>query len=201
MLAEDEYQTITAPVVTEFKEKGSRFIGHLFPLTERAEAEKRLNEVRQKHFNATHNCYAWHWNTETFRYSDDGEPNGTAGKPIYNMLNGSGLLHLLCVVTRYYGGTMLGTGGLIRAYGQAARNCLDEAHSKTVIQTSELRIVHGYDETSPVMHWLEKYEGTILQSEYDQKVVLTIRMRLKNVDIFTKQLIEATNNSVKIKAI
>ena len=193
----DEYRTIEDTIVTELKEKGSRFIGHLHRVNSGDVAESVLNNYRKKYYDATHNCYAWFIDEKDFRYSDDGEPNGTAGKPIYQVLAGSGLKELLCVVTRYYGGTKLGTGGLIRAYTASAQLCLDSAKKKTIIKKNQIKLIHHYDHTSQVMHIIDKFKGIISGSDYGNEVTLNVDIRLSNIEPFKKELLEATGGGVR----
>ena len=116
----DYYLTIQETSGAEIKIKGSRFIGIISPVADKVNAEKILIEIRKEFRNATHNCFAYRINSQEFRYSDDGEPSGTAGRPILSMIDKYQLQRVVLVVTRYFGGTKLGTGGLIRAYSQSA---------------------------------------------------------------------------------
>ena len=125
----DAYQTILRPGIAEFSEKKSRFISEARPVANEAEARAFLEEIRKKYWDATHNVWAYQLGDhhEITRYSDDGEPAGTAGQPVLNVLKGEGLRNVAVVVTRYFGGTLLGAGGLVRAYGRAARACVEAA--------------------------------------------------------------------------
>ena len=197
MEVSDEYLTIAKTVATEFKEKGSRFIGHLHHIGSADEAADILNNYRKKYYDATHNCYAWYMDKEVIRYSDDGEPSGTAGRPILKVLEGSGMKELLCVITRYYGGTKLGTGGLVRAYSSSTQLCVDSAKKKIVIITDRIKLMHHYDHTSQVMHIIDKFKGGIVNSEYGDNVLLDVDLRLSNMEPFKKELMEATGGGVR----
>ena len=112
---------------SEYMEKKSRFLGLITPVTTEAEARARLEAVKKQEYDARHNCWAYILHSGQKRYSDDGEPQGTAGQPILNVLEREGVQDVLCVVTRYFGGILLGAGGLCRAYTKAAKDALDDA--------------------------------------------------------------------------
>ena len=121
-----EYFVPTRAAQAEFVEKKSRFIGHIWPVETEAEARARIEEVKKKHYDARHNCWAFRLRTGSVeRYSDDGEPQGTAGQPILNVFQREEVTNVLCVVTRYFGGILLGAGGLTRAYAKSAKDALD----------------------------------------------------------------------------
>ncbi|MCP4685670.1 MAG: YigZ family protein, partial [bacterium] len=131
---DDSYLTIKRESKIDTKVKGSRFIGETFKVANVAEALEKLDEVRKREYNATHHCYAYITGLgreQVFKYSDDGEPSGTAGRPIYDIIAGADVTSILCVVTRYFGGTKLGTGGLVRAYGETAREALKASEPRT----------------------------------------------------------------------
>lgn len=113
--------------ISEYVEKKSRFIGCVFPVTSEPEAKEILDRVRKQHYDARHNCWCYILKTGQKRYSDDGEPQGTAGQPMLNVFEREGVVDVLCVVTRYFGGILLGAGGLCRAYTKAAKDALDAA--------------------------------------------------------------------------
>lgn len=196
---DDSFLTVAKTVECEIKEKGSRFIGHLHHCATVERAEEIITAYRKTYFDATHNCYGWLIGDDLFRYSDDGEPSGTAGKPIFQVLEGSGMKQLLCVVTRYYGGTKLGTGGLIRAYSGAAQLCLESANKKTVVIKKRFGLKHSYNDTSAVMHLIDKFSATVLSSEYGDGVHLQIEIRQSGIELFKEKLIEATAGAVKIE--
>ena len=112
---------------TELKVKGSKFIASIIHSDNKFIAEKKYQEFKQKYYDASHNCYAYRISENDFRYSDDGEPSGTAGLPIFKVLENNEIFEALLVVTRYFGGTKLGTGGLARAYSDAALECINSA--------------------------------------------------------------------------
>ncbi len=125
----DEFFTIAQPSEGSYKEKGSKFLSFAFPVESEQEAKDRIKELRNKYHDARHHCYAYllGQKTDTYRMNDDGEPSSTAGKPIFGQIRSHNLTNVLIVVTRYFGGTLLGTSGLIRAYKSAADDALKNA--------------------------------------------------------------------------
>ena len=115
----------------EYVEKRSRFIGHVWPIDSEEEARRRIEETRKRHYDARHNCWCYILGDTVLRYSDDGEPQGTAGQPMLNVFQREGVGNVCCVVTRYFGGILLGAGGLTRAYGKAARDALSAPPSSS----------------------------------------------------------------------
>lgn len=138
--------TIAAPAQAEFTEKKSRFIGYISPAADEQAAQAFLQEIRARHRDATHNCYAWQAgaNAEFQRSSDDGEPSGTAGRPILEVIRGAGLTNVVIVVTRYFGGILLGTGGLVRAYTQAAQQAVQAAELVRLVPARSLALSLTY---------------------------------------------------------
>jgi uncharacterized YigZ family protein len=182
------------------KVKGSRFIGRIYRVHDRGEAELELEKVRKKFFDATHNCFAYtvgRGACAVIRSSDDGEPSGTAGRPIMTVLESSGLSDVLLVVTRYYGGTNLGTGGLIKAYTEAAKAAVGAAPRETVEIRRNLRFRYSYDMTSLVMNILGKYEGVTVSEEFNDGAVVTVSVNSGFAGHFTKELFERSNGLIK----
>lgn len=173
-----KYRTILAQAEAEIVEKKSRFIATVAPVESEEEAAAFIESVRKKYYDARHNCPAYiiGRNSEFTRCSDDGEPSGTAGKPILEVLLGEGLTNTAVVVTRYFGGTLLGTGGLVRAYTQAAQAGL--AASKTAVMRYGvwLLITTDYTDLGKVQHLLGNKEIPVVDSQYTDKVVLTVRV-------------------------
>lgn len=197
----DHYLTITAPVrAAEVKVTGSRFLADLFPLTTKDEAEIYLQQIRKEFYDATHHCYAYRLGAsgETMRAADDGEPSGTAGKPILTVLEGHHLTNILCIVTRYFGGTKLGTGGLVRAYTDAARSAVDAAEIKTVYITKELQLMYPFDDISAVERLVSNYECRKISTEYSDSVTLTIAIRMSMEDEFIHTVNDLFHGRLKI---
>ena len=198
-LSADAYQVPALKVSAEIKVKGSKFIASIFPAVSKKEAEEIYAEVKKKYYNATHNCLAYRIDDNIFRYSDDGEPSGTAGKPILQVLEGARLYQVLCVVTRYYGGTKLGTGGLIRAYSTSAAEALKALKIKTKIKTTFFNLEFKYEQENLVRKYLTMMEGAIIKSDYSGDVVFRVTVPQSKSSLFEAQLIEATHSSIQIK--
>ncbi len=174
-----KFKTVKRDVHTKFTEKGSKFFGHAYPVSTEAEAEQTLKEVRKTYYDATHNCYAWRVGTgkdELYRYSDDGEPSGTAGRPIYDMLEKHQVTNLLVVVTRYFGGTKLGTGGLVRAYSHTADITLTDAKIITQEIGIHAQITCTYKEHPLIMRILGTYPVINLNQAFTQSVLITLEI-------------------------
>ena len=189
---DDTYLCLAAPALAEMKVKGSRFMGEAVPVSSEAEAMEALASIRKREYTATHHCWAYRVGIEAVleRFNDDGEPSGTAGQPILRQIKGRELTNTLVVVTRYYGGTKLGTGGLIRAYGDAAVAALDEGGlERNVIEVS-LTVRFGYNDTSPAMHTISAFGGTIAASSYGDDTVLDVLIRQSKVAAFTAAFVD-----------
>lgn len=181
----------------EIVEKKSRFIASVFPVHAEEEALSAIESVKKKYWDARHNCHAFVIgnNKEIQRYSDDGEPKGTAGKPMLDILLAENVMDCLVVVTRYFGGTLLGTGGLVRAYQQSVRAGIE--NSKIAVQKTGimLRLETDYNTVGKVRYMAESSKETIhvISCEYTDKVVMQILVPKEQADSFTKELIESTN--------
>jgi uncharacterized YigZ family protein len=154
-----EIKTITKAAEFQFKEKGSLFVGRLFPIQNSDDAESILYDIRKKFYDATHNCYAYKFiDEESFKYSDDGEPSGTAGIRIFNAIKHFDLSNALIVSTRYYGGTKLGVGPLGKAYYNSALGAIENSKIITKVNYSKIVIDFGYDFISDVHHFINTYK-------------------------------------------
>jgi len=159
---------ITAEGVGEIIEKKSRFIGSAFYVETTEEAEKKIAELSKKYWDARHNCYAYviGENSEISKCSDNGEPSGTAGKPILEVIAGAGLTNTLIVVTRYFGGVLLGTGGLVRAYTQAAQAALSSSEVGEKVLSRLLTVTVDYSKVNNVQYFLAQSGISIKDSRY-----------------------------------
>ena len=190
----DSFCTIAAPARAEPPTTtGSRFIGEAFPVASEAEAEAHLAAIRKRDYNATHHAWAWRLGADgaAFRYSDDGEPNGSAGAPILRQIEGRNLTNTLVVVVRYYGGTKLGTGGLVRAYGEAASEALDAARTVERIVRIPIRLRFGYPDTSPAMHTVGRFDAQIIDQHYGDDTELVVHVRQSEADALAAAFVEA----------
>ncbi|MFI5263752.1 MAG: IMPACT family protein [Candidatus Kapaibacterium sp.] len=162
----------------ELKVKGSRFIADIFPVDSKKEIDEHLTQIRKEFYDATHHCYAYRLGllSEQSRAADDGEPAGTAGKPILLALTSKELINCLLVVARYYGGMNLGTGGLSRAYGEAAKVAVNGAKIKTIFLTDTFNLILNYEEVAPLERILSQY-GAIFKADYGEKVKMEVAVR------------------------
>lgn len=175
----DVYNTIEQPAEGYLTEKKSKFISHVFPVKSADEVKDILEEYRKKYYDARHVCWAYMlgWKKEEFRWNDDGEPSGTAGKPILGQINSAELTDVLIIVVRYFGGTLLGTGGLIRAYREAAANAIEHASivEKTVDDQIELKF--EYPLLNEVMRILKQYEEVEWSQDFRESCHMILKVR------------------------
>lgn len=159
--------------------KKSRFIGIITPCDDEREALQQLRQLHAEHANATHIAFAYRLKTEQgihYRFHDAGEPTGTAGKPIYQHLDGNDLINVLAVVIRYYGGIKLGAGGLTRAYGNTAKLALDAAEIYPYIEMAKLHLTLDYPQLQPLEYQLKKLGGQIIQQDFAEQIRLQIQL-------------------------
>lgn len=181
-----EIRTIENEVTNTLVIEKSKFIGYLMPCNNRKEAEEKLNELRNKHQDATHVCYAYiiiDENVNLYKSSDDGEPSQTAGAPILNVLKKNGLTNVLCAVIRYFGGIKLGAGGLTRAYTNSASNVLSEANIVTLVDAYTYKMVFAYNLIKDIEKILESNNLKIVGKDFAMEVCYKIV-------VFDKQIIE-----------
>lgn len=189
------YQTIREPLVVELVIKKSRFIGACFPVNDVETAEEIIRRVSKEHYKATHNTFAYVLSPDgsVFRYSDDGEPSLTAGKPMYDTIVGMGLTDVLVMVTRYFGGVKLGTGGLTRAYAQSAREALEAAAVKVMKRYRLLTMVCDYNMVGSLQHFLLKYDHQLGEILYLEQVTFSVYVAAGEVEAFVEGYRELTN--------
>ena len=177
----DTYKTIASSVQEViFKEKSSKFLGYAFPVTSEEEIKAHLEEVKKAHFSARHWCYAWqlgYGTNQRYRANDDGEPNNTAGIPIYGQIQSFELTNILVIVVRYFGGIKLGVGGLVQAYKTTAQLTLQEAEIKEKLITEELRIRFEYPLMNKVMRVVKEQNLNITQQLLTEHCELHIAIR------------------------
>ena len=151
------YRTIVSPATSQYRVLGSRHLGFAFPVHDENEIKARIDALWKEHHNATHVCYAWRlgWDYGKYRINDDGEPSGTAGKPIYGQIQSAELTNILIAVVRYYGGTKLGTGGLIDAYKTASKLCIEEASIEVRPVKDRYTLTFGYTDMPAIMKVLK----------------------------------------------
>ena len=190
----NEYKTIIEAGMGEIVEKKSRFIGYVRHTESEEEALAFINEIRKKHYDARHNCFAYCVDGEqqTQRFSDDGEPGGTAGKPILEVIKGNELCDVCIVVTRYFGGTLLGTGGLVRAYTDAAKACIENTQVLAKRRMIPMKLHTNYTDFGKIQYLLASEEIPILDSEYGEDVCVHVEIFVDDADKVKKKLIEVT---------
>ena len=196
----DSYRTIAAPEDTEIKILGSRFLSYAVPVQTGDAFLDFLESLKKEHYNATHHCFAWRigFDGEDFRYSDDGEPSGTAGKRILGSIDREELTDTGIVVVRYFGGTKLGVGGLARAYSDAADAVLAQCRIETRHITEDLSATFPYDMTSQVHHVIEMHDVEVLDRHYLEDTKYDVRVRLSKKMRFIEDLETYTNRQVEI---
>lgn len=178
-MAPDTFTTVTAPAEGFFKEKGSRFLSFIFPVTREEEVKEILTKIKKEHYNARHHCYAWRIGKEEvrFRAHDDGEPSSTAGKPILGQLVSHELTDVLLVVVRYFGGTLLGTSGLIQAYREAAADAIAHATTGTRLIKTTFQLDFGYSEMNTVMLLIKNESLTPDEMQLTDKCRILLSVR------------------------
>lgn len=199
----ERYKTVYQGKSGEIIEKKSRFIATVRLVENEEEALSFIEEMKKKYWNATHNCFAYviGEHRETVRCSDDGEPSGTAGKPMLDVLLGEEMYNTAVVVTRYFGGTLLGTGGLVRAYSKAVQEGLVQSSIIVKQYGAILKIETDYNGLGKIQYLIGERKIPVLDSEYTDKVQIRIILPEKETDRFVRELTEATNGRVKTEII
>lgn len=197
----NQYKTILAPAEGEIEEKKSRFICHIIPVDNEEEALAFIEKMKKQYWDARHNCSAYilEGPTDYVRASDDGEPQKTAGQPILSVLQGAGLKNVCAVVTRYFGGTLLGTGGLVRAYTDSTAVALKNAEIIEKIPGQLLSITTDYTGLGKLQYLMGSLGLPIMNTEYSENVKVEICLPVTKVSEITKKLIDATNGKALIQ--
>ena len=192
------YQTIEKAGESEIVISKSRFLGFCIPVSSETEAQEALGQIRKKHYDARHCCYAFRLHEGGIvRSSDDGEPSGTAGAPILGVLSGAGVENVLCAVVRYFGGVLLGTGGLVRAYGKAASEALTQAGTTQIRVCARLQVAVSYSS----YHLLEpmlRQKGYPCDAVFTDQVTLTLLLPSEESDALIDMITEKTDGSAQI---
>ena len=198
---DDEYITLRDTARTELKVQGSRFIALARPVLGKDDALQAVNTARSEFYDASHHCFAYRLGTDDsqFRYNDDGEPSGSAGKPILAAIDRGGLTNVIVVVTRYFGGTKLGVGGLVRAYGGAAELALDAAGRMRKYATGRLEIAFPHALISNVMHVIAKTGAGIADTFYDEEVHMVLEIRRSKLEDLRVLLTDNTSGNLRVK--
>ncbi|MBP5303495.1 MAG: YigZ family protein [Clostridia bacterium] len=183
------YKTVKAIASDEFTEKRSRFIGTIVPVTSEQEVQEFVTKLKKEHHDARHNVYAFVLKDGTCRYSEDGEPQGTAGMPILNVLKKNQLEDCLITVTRYFGGILLGTGGLTRAYTHAAALAVEASKPQMMKTCKEIELYTDYGAFNGVQTLILNY-GKVLDSQFEEQVAIKAAILPEHMEAFSKDLTE-----------
>lgn len=193
----DEYLVPSEYGEDEFIEKKSRFIGRIWPVETEEEALARIQEMKRKHYDATHNCWAYIIRDGAVRFSDDGEPGGTAGMPMLQVLQREGLFNAVCVVTRYFGGILLGAGGLVRAYTKGAKIAVDAAGKSMKRVWTVLYVPCPYSFYERVRLEAEGFGGIVRKADFGAEVELELLFPEAKTQEFLDRLTDMTAGTVE----
>ena len=193
----DEYLVPTAYGEDDFYEKKSHFIGRVWPVETEEEALEKIQQMKKQHYDATHNCWAYIIRDGAVRFSDDGEPGGTAGMPMLQVLQREGLYNIVCVVTRYFGGILLGAGGLVRAYTKGAKIAVDAAGKSMKRVWTVLYVPCPYTFYERVKLLVAECEGIIRQTDFGAEVELELLFPEALADTFLEKLTDMTSGTVE----
>ena len=193
----EEYLVPTGFGEDEFVEKKSRFIGRAWLVESEEEALQKIQEMKKQHYDATHNCWAYIIRDGAVRFSDDGEPGGTAGMPMLQALQREGLYNVVCVVTRYFGGILLGAGGLVRAYAKGAKLAVDAAGKSMKRVWTVLYIPCPYPFYERVKLEIEKFGGIIRKTDFGAEVELEVLFPQAQAIPFLDKLTDMTSGTVE----
>ena len=196
------YKTVAGEASASFTEKKSEFIGSLAPCKTEEEAVAFIQEIRRQHRKATHNCYAYILrDNNTVRHSDDGEPGGTAGAPILEVLKKEGLTDLCCVVTRYFGGVKLGASGLVRAYTEGAKIAVDAAQIKEMRMAEQVRLTVDYSLYGKIGAALSDFDVRVCSEDFGTDVALTLYIAQEKSSEFSEQLTDICCGKISIESL
>lgn len=193
----EEYLVPSGFGEAEFIEKKSRFIGRIWQVQSEEEALDVIQQMKKKHYDATHNCWAYIIRDGAVRFSDDGEPGGTAGMPMLQVLQREGLYNVVCVVTRYFGGILLGAGGLVRAYTKGAKVAVDAAGKSMKRIWTALYVPCPYSFYERFKIKTESLGGIIRKTDYGSEVEIEVLLPEENVSVFLKRLTDLSAGSIE----
>ena len=197
----ESYFVPFADAESEFEEKRSRFLSHLFRVETEEEARERIDAMKKKYYDARHNCWCYVLHDGTVRYGDDGEPQGTAGQPMLNVLQREGVENAVCIVTRYFGGILLGAGGLTRAYAKAAKDALDAAGKARMQPFAVLKVDCPYPLHERVLRLVDAYSGSVEKTDFAESAVLTVLLPQEKTDAFSAALTELSGGTLTAETV
>lgn len=193
----DELIVPTAYGEAEYVDRKSRFIGHIWRTDTEEEALERIRAMREQYWDARHNVYAYIIADGPTRYSDDSEPQGTAGMPVLDVLRREEIFNVTCVVTRYFGGVLLGTGGLVRAYSKSAKLALDAAGISILRTWDCLKLDCPYRLYEPILAALDPFEAVTEQTDFGAEVTLTLLVPQSRTDALTARLTDLSGGQLR----
>ena len=196
----NEYLVPTSRGEAEFAEKRSRFLGHVMPVDSEEEAREFISGMKKKYYDARHNCWCYIIKDGSERYSDDGEPQGTAGIPMLEVFRREGINNFVCVVTRYFGGVLLGAGGLLRAYTKSAKDALDAAGISAVRRWVEAKIPCSYSAAERFRQEVTAQGGIVNDTEYAADVTIKALIPEENFEAFSLRIFDVSGGMVKVRA-
>ena len=194
-----EYYIPTQASETEFVEKRSRFIGHVWRVDSEEEARARIEEMKKRYYDARHNCWCYLIKDGPVRYSDDGEPQGTAGQPMLNVFQREGVVNVVCVVTRYFGGILLGGGGLIRAYSHTASIALAAAGKIQMRECLLLSASCDYSLYGKVAALVPECGGVVDDTQFLERVSLSFHLAPEQLPALERKLADATSGRCSVQ--
>ena len=196
--------TIKENISSEIVEKKSRFIANIYKVESREEAELKIKEVKKKYFDARHNCSSYRVIEDgkiIEKANDDGEPSGTAGAPMLNILQKNNLCNILVIVTRYFGGILLGTGGLVRAYSDATIKAIEEAEKVKYEEGVEYQVKVDYSELENLKYYCKKNDINIIKTEYLNEIICNLEVQNEIIEKFLSDIEKRNINIVEVKEI
>ena len=198
----ESYLTVFGENTSEYVEKRSRFIATLRHCETEQEATDFINEMRSKYWDARHNVFAYSVADGSLcRFSDDGEPHGTAGKPMLDVILGSQIKNIAVVVTRYFGGVLLGTGGLVRAYSKSVQDVLQKSEVFVMLPCTACEIECNYSDHAKLLNLMENFEANITNTDFTDKIKVEFSLKSERVEDFSKKLCEAFSATLKLEEI
>jgi len=201
-LAPDQYYQMKQKCRFEEKVKSSRFIATARPISSESDATDFIEEMRREYHDANHNAFAWKvgiGRSQRYRYSDDGEPSGTAGLPILKAIDGRSLSNVCVVVTRYFGGIKLGTGGLMRSYGRMAMDLLRTCEIEKKFYTETVAFSVSFDFVNVAHNIINNFDAELKDSQYSEDVSFEVEIRASQLTAFKNKLSDGTNGQVRLK--
>lgn len=198
----DQFLVPDGESYTELTVKNSKFIGQCFPVKSEKEVKEIIKNLRELHPGARHVVYAFKLgmkNSQTLGMSDDGEPKGTAGRPALQVLDGSNVTNVLCTIVRYFGGTLLGTGGLVKAYTQSTKDAIANLKTKIYVEEISINLTAPYELYNQVKYIIEKSNIKICKEEFKENIIIEIKIAKDELEIFQDKIREISSGTIEIR--